>query len=196
MIDLTTQPRTTRAAEGHARRAFTVADVERMVEVGLLDPDERLEVIGGEIVPMSPKGNHHEVLRVALLNHWSHVKPQDVMMASEPGLRPNAKTYLEPDFIFYRQGLRWSEIKLSDLMLVVEVADSSLAYDQGLKAKLYASFDVRELWVINAVKLTTRIHRDPAGDGYRDIKNVSPNDTLTPLELPALAVTLAKLELL
>lgn len=57
---------TTRAAEGLPRRAFTVADVERMVEVGLIDRDERLEIIGGEIVPMSPKGNHRSSANDAL----------------------------------------------------------------------------------------------------------------------------------
>ena len=55
----------TRAADGLPRRPFTIADVERMVEVGLIHPDERFELIGGEIVPMSPKGIRHERLNLS-----------------------------------------------------------------------------------------------------------------------------------
>ena len=59
--------RVTSAAEGLPRRRFTVAEVEAMVAAGVMEEDERVELIGGELVPMSPKGNHHEVLKTALL---------------------------------------------------------------------------------------------------------------------------------
>ena len=57
---------TTTAAEGLPRRRFTVAELEQMTAAGILDEDERIELIGGEIVPMSAKGNHHEILKSAL----------------------------------------------------------------------------------------------------------------------------------
>ena len=60
-------PKTTTAAEGLPRRPFTVAELEQMVAAGILDEDERIELIGGEVVPMSPKGNHHEVLKTLLM---------------------------------------------------------------------------------------------------------------------------------
>jgi Uma2 family endonuclease len=56
---------TTTAAEGLPRRRFTVAELEQMVAAGILDEDERVELIGGEIVPMSPKGNQHEIVKIA-----------------------------------------------------------------------------------------------------------------------------------
>ena len=59
----------------------------------------------------------------------------------------------------------------ANVLLVVEIADSSLRYDVGRKAALYASFGVRELWVIDAVRLTTRIFREPAADGYRNVRD-------------------------
>ena len=58
--------RTTQAAEGMLRRRFTVEELEAMVAVGILGEDERIELIGGEVVPKSPKGNRHEVLKHAL----------------------------------------------------------------------------------------------------------------------------------
>ena len=66
-MNVSVSPRLTRAAEGLPRRRFTVAEVEEMVAAGIVDEDERVELIGGELVPMSPKGNHHEVLKTALL---------------------------------------------------------------------------------------------------------------------------------
>jgi Uma2 family endonuclease len=79
--------------------------------------------------------------------------------------------------------------------LVVEIADSSLAYDLGRKAGIYAAFGVAELWVIDAVKLTTRIHREPTPTGYRWIADVPAGQQLVPQAVPALAVTLSGLEL-
>ncbi|MDZ4790564.1 MAG: Uma2 family endonuclease [Hyphomicrobiales bacterium] len=101
-------------------------------------------------------------------------------MAREPGLRLNKRTYVKPDFIFYPRNVKRVDVKAEDIVLLAEIADTSLSYDQGQKAQLYASFGVREFWFINALKVTTRIYRDPAPDGYRDIKNYEPQDALIP----------------
>jgi Uma2 family endonuclease len=65
----------------------------------------------------------------------------------------------------------------SNVLLVVEIADSSLRYDTGRKAALYAGFGIREIWVIDAVRLTTRVFREPAVDGYRDAQDFGPDDS-------------------
>ena len=70
--------RVTSAAEGLPRRRFTVAEVEAMVAAGVMEEDERVELIGGELVPMSPKGNHHEVVKTALLDRWYRAAPDDL----------------------------------------------------------------------------------------------------------------------
>ena len=69
--------RVTSAAEGLPRRRFTVAEVEAMVAAGVMEEDERVELIGGELVPMSPKGNHHEVVKAALLQRWYRASPDE-----------------------------------------------------------------------------------------------------------------------
>ena len=79
--------------------------------------------------------------------------------------------------------------------LVVEIADTSLGYDLGRKAALYAIFGIAELWVIDAVKLTTRIHREPTPTGYRSVVDVPTSERLVPQAIPALAVVLSELEL-
>ena len=87
---------TTTAAEGLPRRRFTVAELEQMTAAGILQEDERIELIGGEIVPMSPKGNHHEILKMALMLYWARVVSADVLFTTETTFRLSVDTYLEP----------------------------------------------------------------------------------------------------
>jgi Uma2 family endonuclease len=186
---------TTTAAEGLPRRRFTVDELYRMTEAGILHEDERIELIGGEIVPMSPKGRHHEILKAALMLHWARALPSDLLFVTETTFRLTEDTYLEPDFVFYPEASGWTGLNAETARLVVEVADSSLGYDLGRKASLYAGFGIAELWVIDAVKLNTRIHRDPGSTGYRSVSDFASNQRLVPAATSALAVTLAELKL-
>ncbi|HEY5204870.1 MAG TPA: Uma2 family endonuclease, partial [Roseiarcus sp.] len=98
--------------------------------------------------------------------------------------RLSEDTYLEPDVVIYPRTSGLRGLTGANVLLVVEIADSSLRYDTGRKAALYASFGIRELWVIDAVRLTTRVFREPAADGYREAQDFSPTDQLTPLIAP------------
>ena len=188
-------PLTTNAAEGLPRRYFTFAELEQMQAAGILDEDERIELIGGEIVPMSPKGNHHEVLKSALNIYWVRKLPNDLLFTTETTFRMSEDTYFEPDFVFYPKQGGWKGLAATTAKLVVEIADSSLAYDMGRKAGLYAAFGIAELWVIHAVSLQTSIHRAPAPAGYDTIIDLPSSETLVPQLAAALAVRLADLEL-
>ncbi len=189
-LDLTTQ-----AAEGLPRRRFTVAEIEAMVKAGILDEDERIELIGGEVVPMAAKGNHHEVVKIALTRYWSKRISDDFILAQETTFRLSSDTFLEPDFVFFDMQTKLRDIRAGNVHLVVEIADSSFAYDIGRKAALYASFGIKELWVIHAVRLETRIHCQPSPDGYREIIGLAPGQMLAPAFAPERAVTLSELEL-
>jgi Uma2 family endonuclease len=85
---------TTTAAEGLPRRRFTVTEMEQMTAAGIIEEDERIELIGGEIVPMSPKGNHHEVLKTALTIYWARQLPTDLLFTTETTFRLSEDTYL------------------------------------------------------------------------------------------------------
>jgi Uma2 family endonuclease len=188
--------RVTSAAEGLPRRRFTVAEVEAMVAAGVMGEDERVELIGGELVPMSPKGNHHEVLKTALLARWYRASPGDVLLTPETTFRLSEDTYLEPDVVIYPRASGLRGLTGANVLLVVEIADSSLRYDTGRKASLYASFGIRELWVIDAVRLTTRVFREPSADGYRNANDFGPADRLIPVLAPeAFALRLDELDL-
>ncbi len=187
--------RTTTAAEGLPRRRFTVAELEQMAAAGIIQEDERIELIGGEIVPMSPKGNRHEIVKIALNLYWARRLPEHLLFATETTFRLSQDTYLEPDFVFYAKATGIAGLTAATAELAVEIADTSLGYDLGRKAALYAAFGIAELWVIDAVKLVTRIHRDPSPTGYRSAGDVPASDRLIPASIPELAVVLSELEL-
>jgi Uma2 family endonuclease len=185
----------TRAAEGLARRAFTVADVRRMVEVGLISPDERLEILGGEIVPMSPKGNQHEAIKVALALMWGKRCPHGYAFAPETGLTLDEHTYLEPDFIVFERSVTLAAIRGPDVLLAVEVADSSLDYDLGRKSIVFAEHGVLELWVIDAARRIVHVHLGPGHGGYAWTTVRQASDRLEPTRAPqAFAFALDDLE--
>ncbi len=189
------EPRTTQAAEGLMRRAFTVAEVEQMVAAGILPEDERVELIGGELVPMSAKGIHHEVLKINLNRFWMRQLPDHLALAQETTFRLDDQTYLEPDFVFYTRADGLRGLKPETCLLAVEVADGSLSFDRGRKARVYAMHFVRELWVIDAVKLETTQFRRPGLDGYTEVATQAPDQPLIPDFALELAVRLADLDL-
>ena len=185
----------TLAAEGLPRRAFSVADVERMVEVGLLDPDERIELIGGELVPMSPKGAQHEVLKNMLLAAIIRQISTDWITAIETTYRLSTNTYLEPDIVIFPRDIKFSGLRGYEAEMVIEIADTSLGYDLGRKAMLYASFGIKELWVIDARTRLTTVHREPARNGYKNVFTRREDDILEAAFVPVLILSLSTLDL-
>lgn len=173
-------PLTTNEAEGLPRRRFTFDEVMEMTRAGILHEHERIELIGGEIVPMSPKGGLHEALKSALNLHWARRLPDDLLFTTETTFRLSRDTYLEPDFVFYPKEGGWQGLTAGTARLVVELADSSLSYDLGRKARLYAGFGIAELWVIDAARLSTRIHRQPRPEGYELMSDHQAGDRLVP----------------
>ena len=186
---------TTQAAEGLHRWPWTVAEIERLVEAGIVAENERFELIGGEIVPMNPKGAFHEGVKKELNRHWAKLLPPDLDMITETTFRLGAHDFLEPDFVFWPRALGITGLKPDVVQLVVEIADSSLAYDLGRKAALYAALGIADYWVINAQTLVTHIHREPSPNGFAQISDHAGDAVLTPKLLPGLAVRLTALSL-
>lgn len=188
-------PPVTRAAEGLQRRRFTVTEVEEMVAAGIIDEDERVELIGGELVPMSPKGSRHEAVKAALNFRWCRLCPETHRVAQETTFRLSEDTCLEPDFVIYPHPTVLTDLSQSNVLLVVEVAVSSRRFDMGRKAKIYASFGVRELWVIDVVRRTTRMFREPTERGYGKKRDFRASERIVPQFAPAeFALALDQLE--
>jgi Uma2 family endonuclease len=194
-ISQTAIERTTQAADGLPRWRWTTAELERMVELGVLDEDAKVELIGGEIVPMSPKGRFHEVVADELARYWGQKIVPEIWVSVERQFNLDASTYTDPDLIVRPTQVKSYDLRGETALLIVEVADSSLEKDNGIKARLYASHGVREYWVIDARTKSTRVHRAPVAESYTDVRDVPATETLTPLLVPRLAVRLADLDL-
>jgi Uma2 family endonuclease len=130
----------TRAAEGFDRRSFTVAEILRMQDAGIISDDENFELIEG-----------------------ARSLPDPLWLGVASTIYLSANTFVEPDLVVYPRGIKLEEVKGSDILLAIEVALTSLAYDRGLKARLYASHGVNELWVIDADRRRTFVHSSPEG---------------------------------
>ncbi len=184
----------TTAAEGFPRRAFTVEDISRMIEAGVIREDEKFELIEGEIVMMAAKGVSHERIKSALIVAVVRALPDHLTVGVETTLRLTNTIMLEPDIavfpkeLFKKSSAGFAQLDPGEAHLVIEVAATSLTYDKDLKARLYASHGVREFWVVDANERTTWVHTSPSGDGWSSIVKCESQDTLTTSALPGFAI--------
>ncbi len=188
-------PPTTQAAEGLMRRRWSVAEIMAMVEAGIIDENERFELIGGEVVPMAAKGIRHETVKNGLVIYWAPRLPAEIRFAVETTFHISDDTFVEPDFVFFRKADGLVNLKPETALLAVEVADTSLGFDLGRKSRLYATFAIAEVWVINARTLVTHVMREPGHEGYASIVKVGPKKQLDARFARALNLKLGELEL-
>jgi hypothetical protein len=190
----------TRAADGLPRRAFTVEDVRRMIDVGVLSEDERVELIEGDFVMMSPSGYAPDLIKSALNIAIARALPEGMRMGVEMTIQFDDSTLVVPDLAVYKRAslvksdANFSHIRAGELLLAIEVAASSLGYDKGLKARLYARRDVRELWVIDANKRIAWVHTGPTDAGWSSIVERGPNDILRTPTLPSFSIRLGDID--
>jgi len=170
-----------------------------MVDLGVIERDERFELIGGEIVPMAPKGLQHEVLKTLLIERWIKAKPDHVMLTPETTFRISDMTYVEPDIVFYQRSDGLQNLRPETALLVVEIADNSINFDLNKKPEIYAGGGLAELWVIDATRRVIHVHRKPMqrNDGpskYAEIRQFRADEVVTPAASADLAVRLSDLE--
>ncbi|HUI94705.1 MAG TPA: Uma2 family endonuclease [Xanthobacteraceae bacterium] len=184
----------TRAAEGLPRRAFSVDDVRRMIDAGVLREDENFELIGGEVVMMAAKGFAHELVKNALTLAVARSLPATSTFGVENSLQLADDVLVEPDLaVILRAGFKPGPhrfIQPADIQLIMEISATSLSYDRGLKARLYARYGIREFWVIDANERTAWIHTGPSGEGWSSIVERGPNDSLATPALPGFSLRL------
>lgn len=175
---------------------FSLRDFERMVEVGLLGPDDRVELIDGEVVEMSPIGPIHADL-VDTLTRLLVIGVADrgrVRVQNPLGLPPRSQP--QPDLVVARpraEGYRTAHPSAEDVLLVIEVADSTLRLDRDVKVPLYAAQSVAEVWIVDVSRRQVLVYRDPVGDGYAAATVVDDRATVSPGAFPDVVIDVASL---
>lgn len=155
-----------------AKRLINVDEYHRMAEVGILTEADKVELIQGEIIKMSPIGSKHAAIvdRInKLLNQ--HYSDNAIVRIQNP-VRINDINEPEPDIavLKYREDYYIEKHpKPQDILLVIEVSDTTLTYDKEIKLPLYATAGIPEFWLINIEKSEIEVHRFPATDIYKTI---------------------------
>ena len=180
-----------------ARRLFTRAEYHRMAEVGILKPTDRVELIRGEIVEMSPIGPRH----VAFVNNLNQLlvtrlAGRGIVSVQNPVVLGD-DTEPQPDLAILRRRrqvpYKEAEVATEDVLLLIEVAESSLPYDRSTKRRLYAAAGIPEYWLVDCAAESVEVYRTPGADGYREVSRVAGVATLSPHAFPDVSVTLAEI---
>ena len=163
---------------GVKRRSLTVEAYHRMAEVGILAPDERVELIEGEVVEMAPIGSRHSGMVGRLTRLLVRAAGNRALVFVQNPVRLSRTSEPQPDFAVLRPRADDYQSAIpepEDVFLLVEIAESSLKYDRELKAPLYAAHAIPELWVVDVDEKVLWIHREPRPDGYARVgKTVQP----------------------
>ena len=169
------------------RRRFTVYDYHRMGQVGILGEDDRLELLEGEIVEMAPIGSRHQAT-VDRLNEIFTGHLADVAIVRVQGpVRLDEDSEPQPDLILLR---RRSDFYASahpgpqDVLLLVEVSDTSTEYDREVKLPLYARHGIAEVWLVGLESEVVEVFRGPTAQGYQETSQLGRGQGLSPEAFP------------
>jgi Uma2 family endonuclease len=173
------------------KRAFSVREYYRMAEAGILSEGDRVELIEGEVIKMSPIGVRHAacVKRLnALLNR--RFSRRFTISVQDP-IRLDDYSEPEPDVVllkrredFYSQ----SHPAADDVLLIIEVADTSVEYDRGVKLPLYAGAGVPEVWIANLPEDSVEAYSEPANGVYQKVRIVRRGESLSSESVPNLVL--------
>jgi Uma2 family endonuclease len=164
------------------RRLFTVDEYHRMAEAGLLGEDDRVELIDGEVLEMAPIGSRHAACVNRINRLFQKNLDERVVVSVQNPVRLSMHSEPQPDVTLLRARPDDYESALpgpEDVLLVVEVADSSIGYDRGLKIPLYAANGITEVWLIDLEARTVETYGSPEAAGYRERHVARTGDSLT-----------------
>lgn len=178
-----------------ARRPIDVAAYYRMVEVGILGPEDRVELIGGEIIDMVPIGSDHACTTGDLVRKLTLALGDAALVTGSSPLRIDDYNEPEPDVLV----LRWRDDRYrsalpgpADVLLLLEVANTSLAFDRTTKAALYAAAGVADYWIVDLAGRSVEVCREPGPAGFANRARIA-TGSVAPLAFPDLALDVADL---
>jgi Uma2 family endonuclease len=179
-----------------ARTRISVERYQKMVAAGVLTKQDRIELIEGEMIDMAPIGSKHAAIAARLTQMLVMSVGESAIVS--PGGPVNLGNYSEPqpDLLLLKYQSDFHENSLpvaTDVLLVIEISDSTLAFDQTTKLNLYARYGVQEYWIVDVAANRVIAFRDPTPHGYGCKLELQASDAISPNALPNVALKIGKL---
>ena len=176
------------------RRRFTTGDYHRMAEAGVLSEDDRVELIDGEILEMSPIGSKHAACVARLTSLFSQRVGGAAIVWVQNPVQLGDRSEPQPDLALLRPRPDFyasAHPTADDVLLLIEVAESSMEYDRQVKVPLYARTGIPEMWLVGLARDQVTVHRDPTPGGYRVIRVLCRGDAISSAAFPHLEIAVA-----
>ena len=178
------------------KHRFTVSDYYRMGDAGVFPPGHRVELLEGEIIDMMPIGPFHSGVVNTLADYFSTQHNGRWLVTNQNPVRLNRHSEPQPDIVLVRRvpgNYRDRHPAPRDVLLLIEVADSSLDYDRGDKLAAYGKAGIEEYWLVNLPEQCLEVYREPHYTGYASVVILKPGDTASPAAFPDVKLDLAEL---
>jgi Uma2 family endonuclease len=168
------------------KQLLTIEEFEQAWDDGAYPPDARLELIWGEVVEMSPIGDPHFLSVMFLGDLLSELKPKGIASLQGPLRLPLQESVPQPDAVVFRRrkDFKARPPRGKDALLVVEVSDTTLAYDRDTKMRLYAQAAVLEYWLVDLNHEQIYVYRQPAPEGYQEVRICYRGEYVSPKAFP------------
>ena len=161
---------------------LNVSQYHQMSEVGIFSENDKVELINGEIIEMSPIGRRHTACVNRLNSVFSQLLGKKVIIAVQNPIILNNLSEPQPDIALLKPRADFYESghpQPQDVFLLIEVADSSLEYDRDVKIPLYASSGITEVWLVDIYEQVIIVYRYPSENGYSDIQKLSRGEKMS-----------------
>lgn len=171
-----------------------IAEWHRMGEASIFPPDSHMELIEGEILHMAPIGFNHAGHVNRLISSLTFLTHGQAIPSAQNPVQLGDLSEPEPDFVLLRPEPDFYTThhpNAADVLLLVEVSDTTLRFDRSQKLRLYATHHIPEYWIVNLIDNCIEVYRTPKNGDYRDKSVLLKNDSLQLLALPGITVTMA-----
>lgn len=178
------------------RHQFTVKQFQQMAESGILSENDRVELIRGEMIDMSPIGRRHAGCVNKLVNFLIQLLGKQIVLAPQNPVELDETSEPQPDIAllkprpdFYKN----SHPQPEDIFLLIEVADTTVKYDREVKIPLYAEANIPEVWLVDVNQEVVEVYRNPLQGVYQDVQKLVKNQTLSILAFPDVHINVSEM---
>ncbi|MGB3237656.1 MAG: Uma2 family endonuclease [Geitlerinemataceae cyanobacterium] len=175
------------------RRKFTVQEYHLTIDAGIFGEDERIELIEGEIIQMAVIGKRHATTVRRLIHRLRDLPKNQAILDVQDPVELTPRTEPQPDVVLLRfreDYYATAHPTPADVLLLVEVADSSIDYDRQVKTPIYARSNIAEVWIVDLIRDCLTVYREPTADGYGFQQDFDRGQSVTPLAFPEFEVSL------